>query len=391
MIAPTPFFAHRGCHVRIYEEYKALEKLGHELVIVTYHLGDNPSGVRVVRIPGWIFWYRKYEAGPSWWKLILDGLLLMTAVKEYLRLKPQIIHAHLHEGMLIAWMVKKITFAKVPIVFDYQGQVAGEVVDHGFIDKKNLLIKAINWGEQVTDQKADLIITSSEQSRKALITKYDEKTIPIKYIRDGVSFSKRSSKVKVEQLRKRLKIPPDKQVVVYLGILSKYQGVDLLLKAIKRIIERYKLAHFLIMGYPRVDYYRRMTVRMGISEQVTFTGRVSYFESAEYLSLGVIAVSPKISKTEANGKLYNYLALGLPTVVFDSKLNRSILGKLGVYARYNNADDLAKKIYWLLRNPRETQKLALKLRGVSTKKYSWDEPAKEISKSYGFLVDKKTS
>jgi len=31
MIAPTPFFADRGCHTQIYEEILALQKLGMKL------------------------------------------------------------------------------------------------------------------------------------------------------------------------------------------------------------------------------------------------------------------------------------------------------------------------------------------------------------------------
>ena len=71
MIAPTPYFADRGCHVRIYEEARALTKLGHEVCIVTYHLGRDMPGVRVVRTPA-VPWYGKLEAGPSWHKPYLD-------------------------------------------------------------------------------------------------------------------------------------------------------------------------------------------------------------------------------------------------------------------------------------------------------------------------------
>ncbi len=81
MIAPTPYFADRGCHVRIYEEARALTKLGHEVCIVTYHLGRDMPGVRVVRTPH-IPWYGKLEAGPSWHKPYLDILLLWKALIE---------------------------------------------------------------------------------------------------------------------------------------------------------------------------------------------------------------------------------------------------------------------------------------------------------------------
>ena len=74
MIAPTPYFSDRGCHVRIYEEARALRAIGHDVRIVTYHIGrdmEDISTERIVKIP----WYKKLSAGPSWHKLYLDLLL----------------------------------------------------------------------------------------------------------------------------------------------------------------------------------------------------------------------------------------------------------------------------------------------------------------------------
>ncbi|MGC8833187.1 MAG: glycosyltransferase family 4 protein, partial [Armatimonadota bacterium] len=71
MVAPTPFFADRGCHVRILEEARALQNIGHKVVVVTYHNGRNVPGVEVRRIPR-IPWYKKLEAGPSIHKCYLD-------------------------------------------------------------------------------------------------------------------------------------------------------------------------------------------------------------------------------------------------------------------------------------------------------------------------------
>src|SRR5665647_3537086 len=90
MIAPTPYFADRGCHVRIYEEARALTKLGHEVCIVTYHLGRDMPGVRVVRTAV-VPWYSKLEAGPSWHKPYLDLLLLWKAVTEARSFHPHLI------------------------------------------------------------------------------------------------------------------------------------------------------------------------------------------------------------------------------------------------------------------------------------------------------------
>jgi glycosyltransferase involved in cell wall biosynthesis len=58
-----------------------------------------------------------------------------------------------------------------------------------------------------------------------------------------------------------------------------------------------------------------------------------------------VAVSPKtLESKEANSKIYNYLAMGLPVVCFDMLENREILGDKGIYAKYKDIKDLAQKI-----------------------------------------------
>ena len=80
MIAPTPFFADRGCHVKILEEIKTLSKRNIKITLVTYHIGRDIEGIdihRIINIP----WYKKLDAGPSIHKYYLDLLLAAKALK----------------------------------------------------------------------------------------------------------------------------------------------------------------------------------------------------------------------------------------------------------------------------------------------------------------------
>src|SRR4051812_16144715 len=71
MIAPTSFFADYGCHVRILEETRILQKLGHQVTIVTYHNGKGVADIDIRRtLP--IPWRRHYEVGSSRHKLVFD-------------------------------------------------------------------------------------------------------------------------------------------------------------------------------------------------------------------------------------------------------------------------------------------------------------------------------
>jgi len=55
MIAPTSFFSDYGGHVRMLAEMVNLQRLGHRVIICTYHNGDDWPGLDIRR--GW---------GPPW-------------------------------------------------------------------------------------------------------------------------------------------------------------------------------------------------------------------------------------------------------------------------------------------------------------------------------------
>jgi len=158
MIAPTPFFADRGCHVRIYEELKILQQLGCEVLLSTYHNGRDVDGVNIERIIN-IPWYKKLEAGPSWHKPFLDLLLLIKTFSVVRKFKPNIIHTHLHEGAFIGIFL--CIYFKLPLVFDYQGSLTAEMEDHKFIKKDGIIFKAFKSLEGWIENMSDLIIEYS--------------------------------------------------------------------------------------------------------------------------------------------------------------------------------------------------------------------------------------
>lgn len=383
MIAPTPYFSDRGCHVRIYEEARALIKLGHEVCIVTYHLGRDIPGVRVVRIPH-IPWYSKLEAGPSWHKPYLDILLLWKTVAVARTFRPHLIHAHLHEGALIGSLLKRLL--RIPLLFDYQGSLSGESINHGFFGSTSTLAKLFKCLERLIDRQADHIITSSERGRQELIHDWGIDLEKVTNLIDGVDIEvfhhySRSA------ARQKLGIPEDAKLVVFLGLFNRYQGTDLLLDVIARIKIMAKDIRFLLMGFPDAEY-RRKAVEMGIDDIITFTGCVPYDQAPFFLSAGDLAVSPKLALTEANGKLFNYMACGLPTVVFENQINREILGDDGIYVEHGNAALLAKTIDVTIHNNEELVLCAKRVRERAVREHSWDTRSRQLISVYQKLLSK---
>ena len=157
MLAPTPYFADRGCHVRIYEEARALIRLGHDVHIVTYHIGRDMPGIPTSRIPA-VPWYRKLAAGPSWHKPYLDMLLLARSIAVIRRFRPDVIHAHLHEGAFVGIFLKRLF--RLPLVFDCQGSLTAEMLDHGFMRQGGALHRLFRRIERFVNRRADRIVTS---------------------------------------------------------------------------------------------------------------------------------------------------------------------------------------------------------------------------------------
>lgn len=382
MIAPTPYFADRGCHVRIYEESRALVARGHEVVIVTYHLGRDVGEIPLVRSAN-IPWYRKQSAGPSWHKPYLDILLLYQALVTARKFRPDIIHAHLHEGAFLAEIARK-SF-RVPILFDCQGSLCGELLDHGFMRRGGFLHKLFARLEAWITRQADHIVTSSTPTAELIRTDFPELARRVTPLVDAVDTTSFQPAPKDPALLDELGVPAGKPLIVYLGAMTEYQGVDLLLDALKVLAGQRDDFHALLMGYPEKAYVAE-AARRGLNGRVTFTGKLDYAEASRYLSLGDIAVSPKLSASEANGKLLNYLACGLPCVVFDNPVNRELLGVAGCYVRERNAAAFARAIGLLLDDPAQRAALARQGRAHAVACHSWQARITTLEQIYSDLM-----
>lgn len=348
------------------------------MAISTYHIGneiDNILTYRILDIP----WYRKLSAGPSIHKFYLDILLILRTISAVKTFKPDIIYAHLHEGAFLGKIIANIF--NLPLIFDYQGSLTQEIVDHNFIKQNGVSYRIFRFIENYIDKSADLIFASSTVSAEKL--RDSSISVPVFVLDDGVD-----SHVfrPIDDPDIDLELPGDALTIVYLGLLNTYQGIDVMLEAIKILAEYREKFHFLIMGYPNVEYYRQLAKEKNIDSFITFTGRIPYTESAMYLSLGDIAISPKISRTEANGKLLNYMACGLPTIAFDSLINRQILGEYGIYAEWNNPESLARSIMDLADNPNQRNYLSHHLRERAVETFSWEHRAKQIENKASELI-----
>lgn len=388
MIAPTSFFSDYGGHIRILEETHILQRLGHQVAIVTYYKGSNMPGLDIRRTAP-LPWRPEYEVGSSRHKIAFDLYLAWQSLLEAVRFKPDVIHGHMHEGALIGGMLAKLL--RRPLVFDFQGSMTAEMMDHNFLRENGRLYRLAFRLEKFINKLPQAILTSSIKATHLLEEQFQlskEKLIPLPDCANLERFDpEKFPPERKKQLRQKLGIPVNTPIIAYLGLLTDYQGIPHLIEAAVHLKEAGENFHFLIMGYPNVARYQAMAQRKAVARHITFTGKVQYQHAPAYLSLGDIAVAPKISTSEGSGKLLNYMALGQPIVAYDSAVHREYLADLGVYAPSGDVTAFAAGIATLLHQPEQRRDLGKKLRQRAVQTYSWQKAGQRIVSLYQKLTN----
>ena len=234
----------------------------------------------------------------------------------------------------------------MPLVADLQGSLTAELIDHGSFGHDDAMAAVTRDVERWLVHRPDHIVTSSTHG-VALLTAQGVDPARVSVLPDGVDLNAFRPQPPDPTLVSQLGLER-KRVVVFLGVLTAYQGVDLLLDVAPIVAQAQPDVHFLIVGYPNEERYRQLVRERGLDQVVSVPGRIPYAEAARWLCLGEVAVSLKRSLTEANGKLLNYMACGLPVVATETPVNRELLGDDGAYAPVDDADATAVRILELL-------------------------------------------
>jgi glycosyltransferase involved in cell wall biosynthesis len=302
-----------------------------------------------------------------------------------LRDRPHVIHAHLHEGGLLGWALSRLTGA--PLVFDFQGSMTGEMIDHHFLSGRDSRVyRPLRWLEQQIDHAAPVVLTSSQHAASLLENEFGVPRRRIHPLPDCVNADAFSPEATSPQdkaaLRRALGIPRARPLFVYLGLLTEYQGIGLLLEAARQLKDGCADFHLLVMGFPHAGYQAR-AADMGLTDRITFTGKVAYEDAPRYLALGDFAVAPKVSATEGSGKILNYMSMALPTLAFDLPVSREYLGDTGIYAGDISSHGLAAGMAALLVMPAESRReIGERLRERARSLYSWDRAGVQLEDIY---------
>jgi len=326
-IAPTPFFSDRGCHIRILSILRAIEHSGGKNMLCTYPLGRDLPNVDIRRV-GAVRGYERTEAGPQRGKILADLKLLFLGLRTAFREKPDVLHAHLHEGVLIAWLIRVSLFWRgLPLVADLQGGLVGELADHGFFARKGVLSSALRFAFTLVEAlilklpahsfcssgNSERIFREDYRLSSSRLTRLDDRVDLDAYDPQNVTLAK-------------VDLPKGVFVVAYSGSLLPIKGLDVLQQVILLLKRKRSNIVFLLIGYP-TDLIEAFVEKHALHNSVRIIGRVAFEELPTYLLRANVGVEPKQSASgEGSGKLLHYMAAGLALAAFPTPHNREFAG-----------------------------------------------------------------
>jgi phosphatidylinositol alpha-1,6-mannosyltransferase len=195
----------------------------------------------------------------------------------------------------------------------------------------------------------------------------------------GIDIEHFSPELGENQLRAELNLE-GKKVIVSVGRLVKRKGQDRLIEALPSIREAIPNAHLLFVGQGSYEKYLKNLVRKkGVSEAVTFVGRVRFEVLPKYFRVGDLFAMPSRSRfagLEVEGLGIVYLeasSCGIPVVAGASggAPDAVIEGKTGYVVDGRNVEEISQVIINLLSHEELRAEMGSNGREWALAQWSW--------------------
>jgi phosphatidylinositol alpha-1,6-mannosyltransferase len=172
-----------------------------------------------------------------------------------------------------------------------------------------------------------------------------------------------------------------KKVIVSVGRLVHRKGQDVLIEAMPAIIKEVPEAHILMIGEgPYRSYLENRAKALGITERITFIGRIQYADLPRYICVGDLFVMPSRSRLaglEVEGLGIVYLeasACGLPVIAGDSggAPDAVLEGESGLVVDGTRKTDVAAAVVELLLDPDRSKAMGIRGRQWIIQEWRWE-------------------
>ncbi len=335
---------------RVWQEARALRDAGYRVsVICPKGSGFEKSRETLEGIE--IYRHRIWEASgilgyfvEYGWALIAEFFL---ALRVYRRTRFKVLQAcNPPDTMFLIGLFFKLF--GVRFIFDHH-DLNPELFDVKF-KQRGFAYKLVCLAERLTFRTAKVSIATNESYREVALVRGGmkrETTFIVRSLPD-LNFV-RTRKPRPDLMEGR------RHMVVYLGVMGPQDGIDLWLQSIAYIVhgqKREDILFVLIGTGTEFPHLKALATQLGIERDVRFTGRIPDPEVAAYFSTATVGVAPDpatpMNDKSTMNKILEYMAYGIPVVLYDLTEGRRSAADAALYARNGDVDDFAAKVLTLL-------------------------------------------
>jgi PEP-CTERM/exosortase A-associated glycosyltransferase len=279
---------------------------GYELRVVTSAQHPNGSatreeidGVEHRRTPSY-----EGKQWPLWreWQLMRRlSREVDRAIREW---RPDLVHAH---SPVIVGLpaLRAARRHRLPFVYEVRDLWENALVDRGRFGHGSLQYQLARRAETHVLSSADAVVTICETLEAELRGRVGASG-RLHVVANGVDTDAFHPRSPSGEVRRKHGLA-GKRVILYVGTFQPYEGLELLVRALGRVLTRRTDAHLLIVGGSSSLAYRGATTRgtqeellgrvipeLGLSEHVTMTGCVPHEEVGDLYSIADCVVYPRI-------------------------------------------------------------------------------------------------
>jgi glycosyltransferase involved in cell wall biosynthesis len=381
LLAPHPFYQERGTPIDVHLVLRVLsERPNTKVDLLVYNEGNDVSlpGLRIFRIPN-LKYLQNIRPGFSFKKLIADFFMFFKAWKLVSNEDYDLIHAG-EESVFFALFFKIIY--RIPYVYDLDSSIAQQIVE-----KKPALrffAHLFSFFEKIAIINAEINLPVCNALAELCEYHGSPKTITI----HDISQLKNPGAPGKGFLKKEIGIQKD--ILMYIGNLEKYQGIDLLLESFQLACKKTDKIDLVIIGgiQKDIEYYLEKSFNLGIENRVHFLGPRPFKELDEYLAEADIIVCPRIKGVNTPMKIFPYLHSGKPVIATDLYTHNQILTENEAYLAPANAKGFSKAIVSLTESVELRKKYGKNGQKFIEDNHTYESHKERLNKAYNFLSQK---
>ncbi len=365
---------------------KGLEKLGHEVYVVTANLEsfhyEYDEEERVLKVPG---------IPTGIYDSRLTSVYPLKAVNKIKSWNLDIIHSQTE--FAIGTFARILAYQlDIPLVHTYHTMYEDYIhyITKGYFDKSSKKIV-----EYLTlfycDKTATELIVPTKKTYDLFKEKYQvDRNIHI--IPTGIElerfYTENIDKKKLASIKRKEKITKDDFIAIFIGRLAQEKNVVFLLDVMKDLVPSLPKLKLLIVGDgPDYDLYKEIIEKDHLENNVIMTGKVAWKEVPYYYHLSDIFLTASHTETQGLTVIEAMASSVVPICIDDESFKNTIID--GLNGRIFNNEKECKEIITELYNDNElTKKLSNQAR-INSDRFSAKYFAESVLDVYKYAIEHK--